>query len=216
MKTRNDRFRLRRNKPELDPKRRFTIYCEGKNTEPGYFEAIRRIYRNSLLVIHPDVGVPKTIAERAVRDLKQGRPARERRRRKSQFAARDVVWVVFDRDEHPGFEDAIRRCQQNCIRVGASNPCFELWLVLHDQDYNAPVRSDQIQSILSQLRPEYRRRRSKVLDFDALVLRVIDAEGRAERQLELRKSVGDPFGNPSTRVGKLTSSIRLAHSGDTR
>ncbi len=216
MKTRNDRFRLRRDKPELDPKRRFTIYCEGKNTEPGYFEAIRRIHRNSLLVIHPDVGVPKTIAERAVRELKQGRPARERRRRKSQFAARDEVWAVFDRDEHPGFEDAIRRCQQNRIRVGASNPCFELWLVLHDQDYNAPVRSDQIQSILSQIRPEYRRRRSKVLDFDALVLRVIDAEGRAERQLELRKSVGDPFGNPSTRVGKLTSSIRLAHSGDAR
>ena len=216
MKTRNDRFRLRRHKAELDPKRRFTIYCEGKNTEPQYFEAIRRIYRDSLLVIHSAVGVPKTIAERAVGDLKQRRPARERRRGKSQFAARDEVWVVFDRDKHPGFEDAIRRCQQNGIRVGPSNPCFELWLVLHDQDHNAPVRPDQIQSILSQLQPEYHRRHSKVLDFDALVLRVIDAEGRAERQLELRKSVGDPFGNPSTRVGKLTSSIRHAHSGDPR
>jgi len=118
---------------------------------------------------------------------------------------------VFDRDQHPNFDASVRLCEDNGVQIGLSNPCFELWPVLHDQDHNRPESTEVMQSLLSNLHQEYDRRHSKTLDFDSLVGRVIDAEDRALRQLELRAKVDDPYGNPSTRVGRLTRSIRMAH-----
>ena len=214
MKTQKNR--RRRGKPPASrgqPKRRFVLFCEGKNTEPGYFSAIRRMYDNTLLEIYPGVGVPHTVAEKAVAYLKHGGSRRHRRNGRSAFEAKDQVWAVFDRDQHPNFDAAIRLCEHNGVQIGLSNPCFELWLVLHSEDYNRPETTDNIQTVLSKIHPEYNRRHVKKLDFDSLILHVVKAEDRANRQLLLRKDVDDPYGNPSTRVGKLTSEIRQAHDG---
>ena len=154
--------------------------------------------------------MPLTIAKAAVAYLKAG-SSRGRRQGRSAFEAQDEVWAVFDRDEHPNFDAAVDLCERNGIHIGLSNPCFELWLVLHHQEYNRPESTDVIQSILSKLHPEYDRRHSKTLDFDSLVGRVVEAEDRAMRQLDLRASINDRYGNPSTRVGMLTRAVRQAH-----
>lgn len=43
---------------------------------------------------------------------------------------------------HPGLTDAIEQARQNGIWLAISNPCFELWLVLHFQDQSAWLDSD--------------------------------------------------------------------------
>ena len=39
-----------------------------------------------------------------------------------------IPWIVFDRDKVPDFDEIIRAAEQTGIRVGWSNPCFEIWL----------------------------------------------------------------------------------------
>ncbi|MCY4005549.1 MAG: hypothetical protein OXE84_01785, partial [Rhodobacteraceae bacterium] len=36
----------RRSKPKREPKIRFTLFCEGRNTEPAYFKALEKVCRN--------------------------------------------------------------------------------------------------------------------------------------------------------------------------
>ena len=39
-----------------------------------------------------------------------------------------IPWIVFDRDQVQGFDDIISEAERKGIRVGWSNPCFEIWL----------------------------------------------------------------------------------------
>ena len=195
---------LRRRSASLEPRRRFLLYCEGKNTEPGYFDAIGRSVQSALVDIEsvPAVGVPLTIARKAIERL------RSPRRRKNSFEVRDEVWAVFDRDEHVGFNEAVNLCEQAGVGVARSNPCFELWLILHERDFDAMCNRHRIQDELARLRPDYEQSGSKTLDD--LVARVRDAEKRAARQLVRRRQEGIAYNNPSTTVGQLTQAIRDA------
>ena len=96
------------------------------------------------------------------------------------------------------------------VGVARSNPCFELWLILHEQDYNRPEDRHAMQKLLAKLRQEYDPDGSKTPDCDDLVKRVEEAERRAERGLRNRETGGAPYGNPSTTVGRLTHAIREA------
>jgi len=38
------------------------------------------------------------------------------------------IWLVFDKDEIPNFNELIDTAKANDINVGWSNPCFEVWM----------------------------------------------------------------------------------------
>lgn len=209
---------LKRRRSQREPKRRFILFCEGKNTEPEYFDAIKRACGSALIDVEivPAVGVPYTIAERASERARSEGLAQSSRRRMNSFEETDQVWAVFDRDEHPRFDDAVMLCNQTGVHVARSNPCFELWLILHEQDHDRYETRQAMQKLLEQVRPDYTRGHGKAPDCDDLVTRVEQAERRAEAQLTRRESSGIPFGNPSTTVGHLTCQIREADSLATR
>ena len=188
---------LKRRSPNREPKRRFVLFCEGARTEPDYFTAIKRACANTLIAVKivPAAGVPMTIAKTAMAAAKP-------RRRKESFEEGDQIWAVFDRDAHPRFEEAVRLCEQHGVGVARSDPCFELWLILHERDYDRPCDRREAQREFERLRPEY--------DCDALVRRVEQAESRAEAQLCRREQERTPRGNPSTTVFRLTLAIRGA------
>lgn len=203
---------LKRRRSQREPRRRFLLYCEGKNTEPAYFKAIKRACASTLIAVEvtPGVGVPYTIAERAVQRARAEGLVRGSRRSKDSFEEHDQVWAVFDRDEHPRFDEAIALCDRHGVLVGRSNPCFELWLILHERDHDRFEHRDEMQAILERLRPEYDKDGGKTPDCDDLVSRVQHAERRADVLLRRRRESGDPYGNPSTTVGHLTREIREA------
>ncbi len=212
MKPRRRTPNLKRKNPQLEPKRRFILFCEGEKTEIEYFEAIRRICSSTLIAVetHGGVGVPYTIAEKAVERAKALGLAPRSRRKKDSYEKRDEVWAVFDRDDHPRFDEAVRDCEKQNVGVARSNPCFELWLILHQQDYDKPNDRHAMQKALAKLRQEYDPDGSKTPDCDDLVKRVEEAERRAERGLRNRETGGAPYSNPSTTVGRLTHAIREA------
>ena len=147
-----------------------------------------------------------TIASKASKRSKSEGFGRE----KNSFEFNDQIWAIFDRDEHPNFKDAVNDCEQNGIKVGRSNPCFELWLILHEQDFDSYQDCHQVQKKLGELRPEYDIRGAKAPDCKEMVTRVEIAEKRSKLQLEDRQKDGKPYGNPSTTIGLLTRAIREA------
>jgi RloB-like protein len=203
---------LTRRRHRREPKRLFIIYCEGRNTEPAYFHAFRQHCADALIDVEMirAAGVPYTLAEAAAgraRDLGLGR-----RSRKSldSYEERDEVWAVFDRDEHPRYAEAVALCERVGVGVGRSNPCFEVWLILHEADFDRPDDRHGVQAHLRRLRPEYGPADGKMPNCPDLVGRVEQAERRAEAQLTRRESEGNPYGRPSTTVGQLTHAIRDA------
>jgi RloB-like protein len=204
MSRRGSRSRSLRRRPAFrNPKVKITAVCEGKLTEPQYIHAMAR-HCGALvaieLVVEKGAGVPLSVVDRAIEIW--------RSRSKDSFERNDQVWVVFDRDEHPKFIEAIAKAESVGISVAYSNPCFELWLVLHYQDHDRPVGRDDIQKTLRTLMPGYDPNRSK----QALFHEICDASERAEARAELmerrRDEERNAKGNPSTSVFKLTREIR--------
>lgn len=202
---------LRRRAPVYRPKPGFVLFCEGKKTEPAYFSAIRRACSGVVVEIRRGVGVPMTVARLAVDYARQSGLAPGSRKGKDSFEINDQVWAVFDRDDHPHFGEAINLCERNGVKVAWSNPCFELWLILHESDYDRPGDRRDVQKEFKALRPEYDRSGAKTPDCDDMIRRVEEAERRSDVQLREREKDGSaPFGNPSTTVGRLTRAIREA------
>jgi hypothetical protein len=196
---------LRRRPPSREPRRRFALLCEGKNTEPAYFRALKAIFIDVLIDIKEAVGVPMTIAEQSVQLVAGGK-----RRRRDSYEEHDEVWAVFDRDQHEPYDEAVGLCNNKGVKVARSNPCFELWLILHLSEFDRPHGSHAVQAHLEKLCPDYDSKRGKKPDCSRFVALVELAERRAEKQLRARAEEGGPFGPPSTTVFELTRAIRQA------
>ncbi|MBE1710610.1 RloB domain-containing protein [Mesorhizobium japonicum] len=131
-----------------------------------------------------------------------------RRRDLDSYEERDETWAVFDRDEHPRFQEAVDLCLQVGIGVARSNPCFEVWLILHFEKFERPDDRHRVQKRLEVLCPDYSADKGKKPDFSKFMDAIGKAEHKAEAQLEARKAEGAPFGAPSTTVFELTRKIR--------
>jgi hypothetical protein len=185
------------------------ICCEGEKTEPGYFRDLRRDRRISALVavVPPDVGTdPKSVVECAVQKMADAR------RDKIPYTE---VWCVFDMDGHAGVPEAFDRASARRISVAFSNPCFELWYLLHFE-YSTAQRSGP--QVRQRLRDEYIPAYEKSTRvYDNLACLQQRACAHAARLRRYHEELGQAdTGNPSTGVDKLVDSLdRLARSVDT-
>lgn len=202
---------LRRTTGTKSAKKKFILFCEGQNAEPHYFLALRSRWCGALIEVEtiPGAGVPKTIADRATERFRTLRG--EQRKNADSFEFKDEVWAVFDRDDHPHFDEAITKCESNGVNVARSNPCFEVWLILHLEDFQRPDSRQAVQRHLEKICPNYVRDHGKTPHCQDLIQNLNEAENRAERQLSKREEEGNPFGPPSTTVFELTRKIRLAN-----
>jgi hypothetical protein len=195
---------LRRRRGFREPRARFLIVCEGRVTEPLYFKEIRRVERGIIdLEIVPG-GVPKTVVERAVEMKKQSE--REAKRGKDQNLRYDSVWCVFDVDEHPFVPEAKQQAQANAINLAVSNPCFELWFLLHFRDQTAHIERHRVQHLCREHMPGYQ----KAPPCDALRPHEAEATERAIQLENWQESRGNAGGNPSTGVYQLIRQIQAA------
>lgn len=114
---------------------------------------------------------------------------------------------MFDIDAHPNVREAIQKAEDNGIHLAISNPCVELWFILHFEDRTSHISRQAAQSRSSELLGcgKNLSRRAMDLLFD----RFEDARQRA-RRLDA-KHIGDgspPRSNPSSGVWALIESIR--------
>ena len=130
---------VKRRRPTREPKRRILIVCEGRETEPSYFQALKQTVRNRLVHVEiaKETGVPYTVVSSAV--AYRFAAEEEAKRQHDQNLLWNEVWAVFDVDEHPNLAEARDLAMNKGIRAAISNPCFELWALLHVQDQRAHI-----------------------------------------------------------------------------
>jgi hypothetical protein len=127
-------FRPRSRRSGFRDAKLIIIATEGMQTERIYFEdmASPRYYYNPR--IHVNVLEPEGTASSPEHVLQ-----RLRQFRKQYHLNRyDELWLVVDRDRWPEamLATVSARCQQANYFMAVSNPCFELWLLLHLQSLN--------------------------------------------------------------------------------
>jgi hypothetical protein len=131
------------------PLRIVRLLTEGRRTEVEYFAKWAVEFRGRVTVdFDPFHGAPMSLVERAVTLVEQKRRAV---RRGSGDAPFDDIWCVFDRDEHPYVPEATALAERHGIGVALSNPCFELWLVLHARDLRRHTARHTVQSLSADL-----------------------------------------------------------------
>lgn len=194
---------LARRPPYKEPRKRVLIFCEGTVTEPQYFDDFRRHEQNPLVDVVIDEGgvSPKTLVERAV--LKKKAAEKEAKRFRDENLKYDEVWCVYDIDSHPKLADAFQQARDNEIKLAVSNPCFELWLLLHFTDQTAYIERDKLSVMLRKHLVGYKKR----VDFEKLKRRYTNAVKRAILLNKRCEENGDKGGNPSTGVYELTERI---------
>ncbi len=143
----NKSYDLIRSDGAQDPFDRILIVCEGKKTEPAYFSEIKNKHRLPTAYVRILSGsgtAPIQIIGHAEKLFKEGCPGGSFE--KESF---DKIYAVFDRDNHHSYFDALNKAdrlhntlindERDTVPFIAipSNPCFELWLLLHYKDVNA-------------------------------------------------------------------------------
>jgi len=202
-RSRHRERRPARRKPVQLPRRRLLVVCEGERTEPEYIRGFERLARNATVEIEipPDRGDPKRLVEIAREMSRSARLAAVRH--DDSFLAFDEVWCVFDRDEHVRFDEAISMARGNRILLAVSNPCVELWLLLHFRDSPGARHRRDVQLLLRHHLPSY----NKHLDFKEVAHGVQQATDRARRLDRDAEAMGEAGRNPTTGFFRLTDSI---------
>lgn len=134
-----------------DELKSYLIACEGECTEPNYINGLVK-HQKSIQKIA--IGTEVVIAPHGATDPYGVLLDLLNVPDKDCF---DELWIVIDRDEvelktkgfgghtEKNFNKAIKECTKNNVHVACSNPCFELWLVLHFEYRDTACTRDDIQ-----------------------------------------------------------------------
>jgi RloB-like protein len=120
----------------------------------------------------------------------------------------DEFWCVFDVEwprNHPGLREAVRQARAKGIQLAISNPCFELWLILHFQNQGAWLDNDGARRLRRQLDGA----NDKGLNA-AKYFPLIDDATRRAAELDarhLQDGTALPHDNPSSGMHLLLKSI---------
>lgn len=96
--------------------------------------------------------------------------------------------------------------RDNGVRLAVSNPCFELWLIIHHQHHTGPLSTDEA----IRLRRELDGSDGKHLD-GALYLKLVDNAIRRAQALRKKHHLENtdfPADNPSSSFDQLVTHIR--------
>lgn len=197
---------LKRKVATRKPRKTLVVFCEGERTEPEYLNALKRqpsVRDVAAVDLRVEAGqggsVPRTLVSMATE---------ARSRATDEDAEIDEFWCVFDVEwprNHPGLGEAIGQAHANGIEVAVSNPCFELWLILHFQDHAAWLDNTQARRLRSQLDGSGDKglEAAKYMPFTA------DATRRAAELDRRHQQDGTtfPHNNPSSGMHRLLTAV---------
>ena len=185
------------------------VVSEGKETEPRYFEGVRAALgaANGRKVAIVVKGTGKHTLDLLDFAVEHCRYAPE---------TFDHVWLVFDKDDFPAadFDAMERKCAElsdgsRTFHALWSNPCFELWPLLHLRYTTAPMTATECQRALAQamskdLGVEYRKNLGGL--FGMVDGQRAEALHRVQRLEAHHGELGNAkpsAQNPATKVGEI-------------
>jgi hypothetical protein len=185
------------------PKRQVRIVCEGKKAEKEYFIGLMEWGGGvKIIAIHggctDPMGIVKYAEERMDKwsiNLDEG----------------DEVWCVFDVDESTTqiLSDVYAHAKTKNIKIALSNPCFELWFLLHYKPIFSQISRQDVIKELKILIKGYK----KDQNINHLLKdKLSTAISNAKKLNEVHKKSSVPLiskeSNPSTQVFELVKFIQ--------
>ena len=157
----------------------FFVFCEGE-TEIAYVKFLRSLYRVPIQVI-PKKG-KSNISEEYI----------ERSKNEYVRTEQDKVFLMYDLDVD-GMLEHLQKIPN--VELLVSNPCVELWFLLHYQEQKSRLSSDECIKKLQKVSKEYKKGSLSGKEKDVFAKNKYIAIERAKKLAE--------FQNPSTTVYKL-------------
>jgi hypothetical protein len=139
--------RYQRRSPARIRKPVVLLATEGEKTEAIHFEMLRHRCRGVVTVL---VSAGRPGESNPTRVLKRLRDELAKRRRRRDWIEGDSAWLVVDTDRWTVAERGavLKEQTHGDFNLAASNPCFELWLLLHFRDAWPSVGGDNFSVLL--------------------------------------------------------------------
>ena len=185
---------------------RILIVCEGKQTEPNYFNKFRErllaLKKNRTEDIVIDILPAKHPAAKHVFD--------DARQKKESITPRySEVWCVFDKDKNIDdlYNQLIaKRAKEESIHIAYSNPCFELWFLLHFDYCDSQLSGKDCEKKLCSRMQDYSKTDAGL--FDKFADKQATAIKHAETLIKMWEGKTDfAKHNPSTTVHELVTRL---------
>jgi len=123
-------------------KKIFVIATEGEKTEPIYFNDLKALLRNPIVYV--------AVLERQSSASSPNHVLNELDKFKSHFELKsdDELWILIDKDNwgNRNLSITAAQCVQKKYHLAVSNPCFEVWLLLHLRDISR-CKTDKIKAL---------------------------------------------------------------------
>lgn len=131
----------------LEAEKMFILSYEGKVSEKKYFEDFRNseLFNDNGLIEIISLKRPSNRGSDPINVKKLLQEAKKEYR----FKATDEFWLIIDRDDweeihNHNFDKLVDNCKkENNFFLAMSNPCFEIWLILHLKDINEYDESEK-------------------------------------------------------------------------
>jgi hypothetical protein len=164
----------------------FLVFCEGK-TEKAYVNFLKQKYHLPIKIVAKDTG--QSISEKFIRNHK-------REIQRGNYSKEDKVFLMYDIDSAE-ILTRLRNIPETIIL--ASNPCIELWFLIHYRNQNAHISSSQCVHDLKEFNPEYEKGKLNRNLESAFDSGQSEAVRRAEGKIE--------YSNPSSTVYKFIQEL---------
>jgi len=127
------------------------IICEGE-TEVKYFNGFKTRYSNMRIrPLNPNYTDAKNLVDEAIKEQS------ELKKKIDNSIKSHSVWCAFDVDEKDSqaIREAIEKADKHLIKIALSNPCLELWYLIHYQNQTAGIeRHDALRQLRTYI-PNY-------------------------------------------------------------
>ena len=178
--------------PSLRMRKIALVICEGE-TEVCYINLLKTWYKSPIRIVSHIEGtkITPSLVEKRTKELKI-----------SQW---DKVhtFLMYDMDVQT-INEKLRKCKAEML---LSNPCFEIWLLLHAKDQKAAIETDALIKELKKSAPVWKNYSKSAFTDTQKAFLNSNTDVAVERAKKLRE-----FLNPSTGIYKLIEML----NGDMR
>lgn len=169
--------------PEKRMRKIALVICEGE-TEENYLNLIKKWYKSPVRIVSHIEGtrITQSLVDKHERGLK--------------IYAKDKVdtFLMYDMDV-PAINEKLMVCKAELL---LSNPCFEIWLLLHTKEQKSALSTESVLKELKRSAPVWHNyNKAAYTDTQKAFLRA-----HLEDAISRSKALKD-FQNPSSRIYKL-------------
>lgn len=221
MRFTNDNFFTPSYKEESEePEKVIIISCEGRNTEPEYFNNLKIILKDHISAVIDVRVVPKDDNKSSPEDVvcKLDEYLLEKYDYKYEY---DQLWVVWDREKVDSRKKEILKmlpkCKEKNYNIALSNPLFEFWLLMHLVDITIYSKEDLFANKqISQKRKYIDKELSNLLDngfnkkkgkFNKDIITIENVKRAISQEKLFENDINKIIDNLGSNIGSLVTQI---------